>query len=394
MALQDALERTVSEYGKEILTDPKLINILNDYHGFDDMRSARLIIKTMQEENYISELLSDKVFSEPFVTHFISRIHNNYGFDKGVLNAITETIMVAASPFLSIIAPPYEHDNVWEDSDHEGVYSKDKLRLFSVWGYMSHFSINDETKVICSNAFQHCSYLESVTIPRSVIRMGENPFYCCPELHEIKSLSPHFIVNDFAIYNYDKTKLICYFGKEQSIAIPEGVLYIKDGAFHGSDIESIHLPNSVIHIGNRAFASCQSLKSISLPDSVTDIGDEAFQYCVSLQSIAFSNCLMNIGNSAFERCKSLNTVSLPGSVTHIGNKAFYFCESLESISLETGLQHIGNVAFGFCKKLQSISLPSSVSHIGSFVFQYCDSLQSVTLSSGLNYIGNEAFESC
>ena len=36
MELREALNRAILEFGKDVLTEPRLLNILNDFHGFDE----------------------------------------------------------------------------------------------------------------------------------------------------------------------------------------------------------------------------------------------------------------------------------------------------------------------------------------------------------------------
>ena len=91
------------------------------------------------------------------------------------------------------------------------------------------------------------------------------------------------------------------------------------------------IPNSVTHIGNKAFAYCYSLTSIIIPDSVTNIGDNAFWRCESLETITIPNSVTSIGTDAFYRCKSLTSITIPDSVTNIGLMAFFGCESLKEI---------------------------------------------------------------
>jgi len=45
-----------------------------------------------------------------------------------------------------------------------------------------------------------------------------------------------------------------------------------DGAFRGSGLEEIRIPEGTLSIGREAFASCENLKQVVIPDSVKDFG--------------------------------------------------------------------------------------------------------------------------
>ena len=91
------------------------------------------------------------------------------------------------------------------------------------------------------------------------------------------------------------------------------------------------IPNSVISIGEDAFAHCISLTSITIPDSVTSIDNEVFFACKSLKDITIPNSVTSIGNMAFYHCESLEEITIPNSVTIIGEYTFIFCESLKEV---------------------------------------------------------------
>ena len=139
--------------------------------------------------------------------------------------------------------------------------------------------INENTKVICSNAFDGCSGLTSVTIPNSVTSIGEDAFRGCSGL--------------------------------TSVTIPDGVTSIGDDAFWG----------------------CSGLISVTIGNSVTSIGEDAFYGCYGLTSVTIGNSVTSIGNSAFRDCYSLTSVIIPDSVTSIGNYAFADCSRLISITM-------------------------------------------------------------
>jgi len=65
-----------------------------------------------------------------------------------------------------------------------------------------------------------------------------------------------------------------------SVTIPNSVILIGDYAFGNcTSLTSVIIPNSVTSIGDFAFGICTSLTSVIIPNSVTSIGDEAFKNC-------------------------------------------------------------------------------------------------------------------
>ena len=68
-----------------------------------------------------------------------------------------------------------------------------------------------------------------------------------------------------------------------SITIPNSVIEIGDDAFWGcTGLTSITIPNSVIEFGDNVFWGCSGLTSITIPNSVTEIKDGAFNECSDL----------------------------------------------------------------------------------------------------------------
>ena len=65
-----------------------------------------------------------------------------------------------------------------------------------------------------------------------------------------------------------------------------GGTVIPQGAFNGSGIENIVLPNGIISIGNHAFSGCL-FTDIVIPDTVVSIGYQAFYGCVVLETIYY-----------------------------------------------------------------------------------------------------------
>ena len=122
---------------------------------------------------------------------------------------------------------------------------------------------------ILGSAFAGCTSLTSVTIPRNVISMGENPFEGCTKLTGIyvNAYNTAFTHDGYGVlYNADKTKLI---------AAP--------GALSGS----YTIPDSVTEIGAYAFSGCSKLTSVTIGSGVDTIIYGAFENCTSLKTVRF-----------------------------------------------------------------------------------------------------------
>jgi len=76
-----------------------------------------------------------------------------------------------------------------------------------------------------------------------------------------------------------------------------GVAYESgSGAFEGTNITGITIPDSVTYIGTRAFKNCTGITSITIPNSVTYISDNAFDSCTGLTSVTFEGTIQNISS--------------------------------------------------------------------------------------------------
>lgn len=75
MKLYEAIESIVSDFGKEIITNANVINILSDYNAFEESRTFKIIIKNLIAEGYMDQLLYMRDWSktgERTISNFIT----------------------------------------------------------------------------------------------------------------------------------------------------------------------------------------------------------------------------------------------------------------------------------------------------------------------------------
>ena len=258
-----------------------------------------------------------------------------------------------------------------------------------------------------SGTFDYCQGITNITLPNSIIKIGEIAFRCCKNLVSITIPNSVKIVEGRAFSGCTNLR---------TAVIGNSLTNIDYSMFSGcSSLESVKIGDGVTHIGSAAFRDCSSLKKISIPNSVTTIEDNAFWGCSSLSDVTIGSEVAKIGNQAFYNCKSLTKVVIPQKVKYIGDYAFSGCKNIKNIVIKDAIdtlrlvnlidkdcildtlylgRNINNSPFSSIKTLKHITLSKYVTGINNYSFQSCSSLESVKIGDGVTHIGSAAFRDC
>ena len=292
-------------------------------------------------------------------------------------------------------------------------------------------------------AFQGCSQLTTVTIPKTVKNIGAKAF-ANGNLISINISDLSSWCNMVHDYLYHTTG-----GQYLYEPIGNYRLFL-----NGSEINTLEIPSDVTCLSTNSFAGCKSISKVIIHDNVHTIGDYAFYECDALSKIEFGNNVTSIGEYCFYHCRllenidlpkslrelkigallslNLKEITIPGNVTKIGSGCFLDCQKLTTVKFEDSDlditlgygQYNGQPLFigcplqklylgrNFKEKTMSSSIGYSVSpfsnqtglttvtigdnvkSIGPNLFEGCSSLSEIKLPQSLEKIETEAFKGC
>ena len=260
------------------------------------------------------------------------------------------------------------------------LYSKDgRTLLFVPASVKGTFVVPEGTRNIAAGAFVGCHSISEVTLPGSLVLIGECAFY---GLENLATLT----FNGGALNDLEVEKYAFMDCKDlTTVTLSEGSRLAK--------------------LGDSAFQGCEELKEFTFSASMSSVGAAAFANCTSLESVTFatSERTLSFGENTFMNCTALTTVNLPANVNKIPG-VFTGCTSLEAVNVDANSQYLTSVdGVVYDKAMTEIvffpqgkngdfELPATVTTITNGVFQNV-TLGTLTISNAVTVIGDDAFNS-
>lgn len=157
---------------------------------------------------------------------------------------------------------------------------------------------------IGNEAFYKNSYLVSVTLPDSVIRLGYYAFGYCPMLEIIYIGARVERVGHDLVVGCQKLEWIHVSPENDCLGQIDGVLYRKEDKTllaypAGKKDTNYVIPDGTAVIAAYAFLACSYLENVVVPDSGTIIANCAFWYCENLKNVNIPASVEFIGEDAF-----------------------------------------------------------------------------------------------
>ena len=268
-------------------------------------------------------------------------------------------------------------DNPAYSSDARGaLFNKDQTVLLCIPRSLEAYSVPETVTEIADAAFSGCWQLRTVTIPEGVTGIGDDAFSNCSELVEL--------------------------------TLPDSLRSIGANAFNFCDhLRQLSIPRSVTSISPDAFVNCRNLRGLSVsPGNPAYSSDESGvlfnrDKTVLIQMLSgfygdysVPESVVTIGESAFANCGGLQAVSIPDGVRSIGSGAFQWCSALREVRLPDGIAALEELVFADCSSLESVTIPAGVKLIGEYAFYGCTELRSATVLADEISFGMAVFEGC
>ena len=155
----------------------------------------------------------------------------------------------------------------------------------------------------------------TVVIPTGVTAIGENAFL---DNNQITSVNVSNTVITIWLQAFKNTTSMTTITFETGSVLDS----ITGGAFEGSAITSIRIPDSVNNLGLYVFYRATSLTSVTLPAEISYIGESMFESATSLTTVNFPASVTTIEGSVFKNATSLSSFTIPAGVTTLDLNAF------------------------------------------------------------------------
>ncbi|HBN55716.1 MAG TPA: hypothetical protein DD414_02985 [Lachnospiraceae bacterium] len=220
-------------------------------------------------------------------------------FSEGIGRKVTEVTFEVSSS-LKVIG-----DNAFKNSSLQKIIFKSQLES------------------IGKGAFDSCSDLRTVTMPKGVKTIGAEAFRNCTHLSEIDVTNAETIG--------DQAFEACSALTEKAFGDNQVLSRIGNHAFRNcKGIAVLKLRGrtaKTVSFGTGVFQGCTELVAVDLPDGLVEISEEAFRDCIAMEEAVVPASVIAVRDSAFRGCKALKKVTINNQDGPDGTSAVILVET-------------------------------------------------------------------
>ncbi|MGN0783959.1 MAG: leucine-rich repeat protein, partial [Christensenellales bacterium] len=237
------------------------------------------------------------------------------------------------------------------------------------------FAIPEGIESIADSAFKDQTLITKITLPASLITIGQYAFSYCSALEEV-------------VVPYDSAM--------ETIG---GYSFEYTTSLKHIDIPGDENGNMKVRLETYCFRY-SGIESITFRGDIAYVGNYIFQYCTNLTTV--NNWVPNmpfIPNYFFYGCSSLENFTIPSFVTSIKTYSLYKT-GIKKLVIPSGIKEIGNYAFASNVNLEEVTFEENTELVeggfGTYVFSSCTALKTVDLSplKELNWLNTNTFRGC
>lgn len=260
-----------------------------------------------QPTNVIYYTSTDGNIVTPYATNVFgaSIVSNEYVNGRGVITFDGDVTSIGENAFY----------NKWKINSirlPNTVISIGNSAFYNCSGFAS-IVIPENVISIGNSAFGRCSHLSSITLPESISSIGAAVFWGCESL---SSFSGKYASADGLFLIKQNCIIAVALGViNGSVTIPESVIGIGESVFRDcTSLTSIIIPELVVSIGDSAFYGCSNLTSVSVLSETPPSGsDKMFSGSSNISIYVPANSLIAYNYAIYWDSYSSKIKALPGT---------------------------------------------------------------------------------
>ncbi len=261
---------------------------------------------------------------------------------------------------------------------------------------LSEIVLPSTVRTLGEGCFSSNPLIRTINLPSNIVSIGRGAFQACFTLSDI--VLPQGI-DTISIDLFRSCRQL------RSINIPDNVKVIQSHAFAYTAIDTIVIPEGVLHFYGSSFCN-MPLREVNIPSTVKQIWPGVFENCTNLRNInvspgnkryiSYDGVLYNKAKDtlcAYPIGRPDTIFQIPNGVRYIYAYSFSYSRNLHRIEFPESLKSTGGSCFLYSSLTEAV-FPDNMDTIQHRAFLNCQNLREVTFGANLKYIDEWILSDC